>query len=411
MHRRAYLGLCSATIAGGCIGSNASADSGPRVHCRNSTRSASADGSGPTGGIWPTFQYDMQNTGYAPELSGPDGCVRKRWQYQVNDEIYSSPVVAGRTLYIGSVHENVLNAVDIETGERQWKYTTRAAPIFTPTLSGRTMYLPNGPFVQAIDVHTQRELWHYECPNSTETTHVVSSAPRLANGWVYFGSQDGTVYALDAKNGEERWQFSAPVVRGYSQRTDAPGFEGAVAVADSTIFAGCEDHHLYALDAETGRKRWRFEVNGVIDAAPTVADGRVYVPSEGGRLYVLSISDGTVEWTFERGTSVGTSPAIAGGTAYVTTGPSAESVYLYALDATNGQVDWKTGMGIPESGPVVAGGTVYIGDQNRTFGAIDAETGEVRWWLGTTTTVWSSAAVIDGAVYISDVNGYVYGLW
>ena len=61
---------------------------------------------------------------------------------------------------------------------------------------------------------------------------------------------------------------------------------GAVAsaptVADGVVYFGSEDHHVYALDAATGRVLWRFLAEREVWHSPTVHDGTVYVTSTRG---------------------------------------------------------------------------------------------------------------------------------
>jgi outer membrane protein assembly factor BamB len=44
---------------------------------------------------------------------------------------------------------------------------------------------------------------------------------------------------------------------------------------------------VYALDAYSGRLRWKYQSGGAIDASPAVADAKVYIASLDGKLYVL----------------------------------------------------------------------------------------------------------------------------
>ena len=53
----------------------------------------------------------------------------------------------------------------------------------------------------------------------------------------YFGSADGHLYAVDARTGERRWRFRAP-----------PGWmRSSPAVADGVIYFGSDDGNLYAV--------------------------------------------------------------------------------------------------------------------------------------------------------------------
>jgi outer membrane protein assembly factor BamB len=77
----------------------------------------------------------------------------------------------------------------------------------------------------------------------------VRGSPVAASGLVLFGSGDGHLYALDASSGRERW------------RADLHG--GAVAstpaVGGGLVVATARDRVVAAVDLESGRPRWRFE--------------------------------------------------------------------------------------------------------------------------------------------------------
>ena len=76
----------------------------------------------------------------------------------------------------------------------------------------------------------------------------VVTGPVLAEGVVYAGSDDGTLYALYAESGELLWSFAT----GGPIRSISGEVEG-------TVYVGSNDHHLYALDAYTGEELWRYD--------------------------------------------------------------------------------------------------------------------------------------------------------
>ena len=57
--------------------------------------------------------------------------------------------------------------------------------------------------------------------------------------------------------------------------------DSSPAVVDGVVYVGSEDHLLYAVDAESGKLRWRYHMLYPVRSSPTVVDGVVYVGSEG----------------------------------------------------------------------------------------------------------------------------------
>jgi hypothetical protein len=125
------------------------------------------------------------------------------WIADTGDKIFSSPTVAGSTLYVGSNDGN-LYAFDTETGDRRWLYSTGAAVTSTPAVSGGRAYVgSNDQRLHAVAIDSGEQLWTFPTGGS------VHSSPTVDAGVVYVGSRDNRLYAVDAETGKERWSFVA----------------------------------------------------------------------------------------------------------------------------------------------------------------------------------------------------------
>src|SRR3979411_869886 len=63
-------------------------------------------------------------------------------------------------------------------------------------------------------------------------------------------------------------------------------------IQNKTIYFGGDDGNIYAVDAETGHQIWKRETGGPVASTPAVADGMVYVTSYDGKLYALNAETG-----------------------------------------------------------------------------------------------------------------------
>jgi outer membrane protein assembly factor BamB len=59
----------------------------------------------------------------------------------------------------------------------------------------------------------------------------------------------------------------------------------APAIANGHIFAGSDDGHVYAWNLETGELVWKFKTGGKVRSSPAIAGGKLYIGSDDGFVY------------------------------------------------------------------------------------------------------------------------------
>ena len=161
----------------------------------------------------------------------------------------------------------------------------------------------------AADIPKLKLKWAFGIPGVSASGSQVT----VVGSRAFVGSRNGVVYALDTKSGCLVWAFEAdagvrstPVV-------------GRAADGSSTLYFGDAHAFVYALDVNTGQRRWKVKVEEHLDAMITGAaayhNGRLYVP-------VSSLEEGTAAIpTYECCTFRGS---------------------VVALDAASGKQVWKT---------------------------------------------------------------------
>jgi outer membrane protein assembly factor BamB len=138
------------------------------------------------------------------------------------DESYS-PVVAGKMLYVPSMATDSVTAHDTETGERRWRVFAQGPVRFAPAVADDKLYfVSDDGFLYCLDANTGRLHWKY---NGAPYERNLLGNERMISTWPARGGpvvRDGVVYftsgvwpfmgvfahAVDAASGKPIWMNS-----------------------------------------------------------------------------------------------------------------------------------------------------------------------------------------------------------
>ncbi|MFJ6725840.1 MULTISPECIES: PQQ-binding-like beta-propeller repeat protein [unclassified Streptomyces] len=254
---------------------------------------------------------------------------RKLWEITGCQTDFESPE-AGPALHDGTVYvwqDARLRALDARSGEERWSYPIGDAascggvPVRVTNAPDGHVYLAAGTRVLAVDVASGRVRWHFEAPAVFLSPPAFVPGPAVTGGGVYLADYLGTVYALDAADGRDRWRIA----------TEARSSIDPVLVAAGHVHVG-SGKGLYTLDAVTGTPKWRFQAGGDIVGAPAVAEERIHFGSTDHLLYTLKADDGRLRWKLATGGEITGSPVVRDGIVYA----CSKDRCVYALDAEKG---------------------------------------------------------------------------
>jgi outer membrane protein assembly factor BamB len=182
-------------------------------------------------------------------------------------------------------------------------------------------------------------------------------------------------------------------------------------VSGGSLYFSSYDHYLNAVDATTGKTRWRYQTVEIVSSA-TVANGVVYTGSDGDYVYALRASDGSLLWQVPAAVPGTSSPVVVNGVVYVGWANS-----MFALDAATGAQIWQyTAPYYIYDAPAVANGTVYFQAYgvsgcctDTDFYAVNAADGTLVWTYhtGIYGNAFGAPAVSNGVVYLAAID-YVY---
>ena len=202
-----------------------------------------------------------------------------------------------------------------------------------------------------------------------DTRHSIKARPALIGRNVYIHSDSGYAYKLDAQTGKEQWRAKIDVgsparIPVHEPKTRWDRY-GSSFVADAqNVYVGSRDNHLYALDIETGKERWRVSTRDMITATPALRGDTVVFGSFDGSVRAVKTEDGTERWSYDARLPVSGDVVIAGDRVLA----GSRTYDLIALDANSGKEAWKQYYWFSwiESPPVVRHGIVYTGSSDAT---------------------------------------------
>ncbi len=290
------------------------------------------------------------------------------WKVPVRGGVESSACVADGVVYFNG-NDQRLYAADAETGEVIWRFAAARAGVFSPSspvVGYGTVFCNMGRRgVVGVDVETGKEVWR--CREVVAPKGLGS--PTLAPGLhLQAGSGVADIYAASIRTERNIWQVRT---LGYSSFNTA-------AVADGTVYAGTSavEPGIAAVDLDTGKTLWSVFVEphlskedrrGVL-SSPTVGGGRLYIGSDSGWLYALDATSGERVWRFQTGGAVRSSPGLAGELLYF----GSNDGNVYAVEADGGEERWRFETGGPvSSSPWLGDGVLYVGSQDGSLYALE----------------------------------------
>jgi outer membrane protein assembly factor BamB len=310
-----------------------------------------------------------------------------RWSFTAHRDVIGTPVMHGDIVMFGSTN-NIFYGVNASSGREVWKYVTRSRIKGDPVLwEGRVIFGSYDKRLYALDARTGKLAWQFPAPRPAASPDAVPASgdgpaqieqaalpaagetgvpeaaapvepvepgefsyatPLVLDGVVYVGNLDGYLYAVEAATGRLRWRF----------QTGAGITSGAIHDA-GVLYFGSNDHNVYALDLATRQPKWKFETRDEVNASPRLADGVLYVGGVDSNFYAIDAATGTLKWTFPTRGRIVAAAALYENLVFVGSGPGDGT--LYAIDRESGRQFWAFASGSKiEADPVIEGNRLYL---------------------------------------------------
>jgi outer membrane protein assembly factor BamB len=209
----------------------------------------------------------------------------EKWSFETGGSVIFSPVIGSNgAIYVGSYDTNVY-AINPD-GTLNWIFNVPGGGISSSPAIGSdgTIYVGSyDTYIYAINPDGTQK-WAFRTGGA-----VISSAAVGSDGTIYVGSgyPNDKFYAIN-HDGSEKWTLNCPI----SWSSPAIGLQGE-------IYFGSQDGYLYAVNAN-GTLRWKFDAGNIIYASPAIGyDGTIYVGADYGKFYAIN-PDGSINWVYNK---------------------------------------------------------------------------------------------------------------
>ncbi len=316
----------------------------------------------------------------APAI-GPDGTVyigsgdgkfyaiapegTSKWVFPTGASIVHSAALSedGRVYFTST--DDFLYALTRE-GNEIWRQPvaadsdTDSSPVLDR--SGNVLVLSKEGKLLAFKAQDGAPRWEFSRDGNLRGAPAIGS-----DGTLYVGGDNDSLFAVNPADGSQRWEF----------KTQGPIYGSPALGADGTVYVGADQ--LYAV-RPTGTEKWRFQTGGLVRSSPAVgADGTVYFGCDDHQLYAVD-AQGNKRWTYLAEAEFRTQSPVL----------SPDGVLYFSAYASSTLIGV-----VAESGPANSPWAMYRKNPKHNGNAAGLP-GDWRWDVASTFSVDASAA-LDGA--------------
>jgi outer membrane protein assembly factor BamB len=279
-----------------------------------------------------------------------------------------------------------------------WEATVKDGPYDLATNTDGVAVTTSAPSVYLLDARGKVQ-WRAPLDD------FALGQPALGPDVVVVGSST-SVTAFARRDGSVRWSRSRAAAA------------NSLAVAGDTVLVGDDSGTLAALDAATGRDRWSTQHPGALWSGARVdpAAGVVVATwhqSESPAVRVFDLATGALRWeaATDRYTAA---PTVRGDRVFLAVGDGDRHARVEARDLATGAVQWQTE--VPASfeeaiEPAVDDHAVAVVDHFGVVSVLDPRTGRLRWQRDLADVLLATRVVLtDDRVAFTSYAGVLYVL-
>ena len=225
---------------------------------------------------------------------------KRVWDYKINNGVSSPIEVVDGTIYFGAA-DGFVYALKAQTGQLIWKFFTGSENIGAPVVQRERVYFVSAnQKIYSLSAKTGKLLWLYSGPALSRGFFIRGSyRPAVSEKTLYGGFYEGSVVALNIKNGRLRWK-AQPV----SSLSSFQALSRGLLLEGRCLLTPVFGEGLFCLNSRTGKTRWKSAGGGT----DPIASGTSLYQGDEGKLYSLRKFDGKINWDIKAKSPLAPSP-------------------------------------------------------------------------------------------------------
>lgn len=283
------------------------------------------------------------------------------------DAVYAGgPAVTGDLLAVGTLDGHVYG-VNAKDGSPRWEAELDAEVLTSPVIVGDLVVARTGDGrVYALDSTNGQRRWVYD-QSTVPLLSLRGNGPLLvANGVLFFGSDDGKLIALRLDNGSKLWEQQLSSGEGRTEIDRLNDADGAILLDGATLYGAGYHGNLVAVDGPSGRPLWSHPFSSFDSLA--VAGNALFGVNDQSQVWAFDKTGGADMWKNDALKYRWlTAPAVQGD--YVVVGDL--EGYVHWLQTGDGALAARERLSKKaiRAQPLVVGDTVYVEDVEGHIGA------------------------------------------
>ncbi len=285
------------------------------------------------------------------------------------------------------------------------------------TVDGDTVYVASSGKLAALQKSNGAVIWQREIKDtatagglscgSGSSSSVIYANPVVDNGIVYLGTYSGKIMAYNTINGNILWEYPS---EGYIK-----GIIGNLIIDNGIIYLGSAAGVVIALDIATQGVIWSFDTEDILWASPCLNGDTLFIASYDKKLWAIDINTGAKKWEqpFETDGPIVATPVYDNGVVYI----GSLDRGIYAIDADTGALNWKftadsdvdnTPKNWFWSTPVISDGVIYAPNMDGYVYMLQADSGALVAAVDLDYPISSSPVLLDGKIVVATQHGNIY---